>query len=236
MFEGLRGVFFDLGSTLVYRTVSEEEAFFRIGQEVGLDFTDDRALRRGLRAGRHYYRFRYPRCRTPEDEEALLLGLLRVRLEPVDPEAAANGIASRILREARDYTRWWALYDDVRPCLEAAREAGMRLGIISNWLPSLPEFCRAMGLDPYFDVLVASRSEGLEKPSPDLFLRAAQRLGLSPEECLHVGDSVAADIQGALGAGLHAALLDRNEAHTRAETPILRRLTDLLPAFQQATR
>jgi putative hydrolase of the HAD superfamily len=231
--EGLGGICFDLGSTLVYRTVSEEESFFRIGQEVGLEFPDDRTLRRGLRAGRHYYNQHYPECRTRAQEEALCLGRIQATLEPMHSREVARRVVRAIVREVRDYPRWWAVYEDALPCLRAAREAGLRLALISNWLPSLPEFCRALELDGLFDTLVCSRVEGMEKPAPELFHIAAQRLGLAPSQCLHVGDSYSADVQGALSAGLRAVMLDRNDAFPHPGTARVRSLSELtahLPA------
>jgi len=46
------------------------------------------------------------------------------------------------------------------------------------------------------------------KPSPDMFHAAAKTAGVKPEECLYCGDSLDADVAGALGAGMQAVLYD----------------------------
>ena len=43
----------------------------------------------------------------------------------------------------------------------------------------------------------------------------AERLGLSPEQVLHVGDDVDADIHGAHRAGLRSGWMHRSDAHAR---------------------
>jgi HAD superfamily hydrolase (TIGR01458 family) len=51
------------------------------------------------------------------------------------------------------------------------------------------------------------RAVVLGKPAKEFFLAGASRLGLPPEHVLMVGDDIRADVEGALGAGLKAALV-----------------------------
>ena len=43
---------------------------------------------------------------------------------------------------------------------------------------------------PYLDTVLLSEDEGVEKPSREIFQRACQRLGIKPEETVHVGDEL----------------------------------------------
>jgi FMN phosphatase YigB (HAD superfamily) len=61
------------------------------------------------------------------------------------------------------------------------------------------------GIRPYFDLIVASAEEGLEKPDPRFFQLAITRSGSSPEHCLMVGDRLDNDIGPAMKLGLHTA-------------------------------
>ena len=60
----------------------------------------------------------------------------------------------------------------------------------------------------WLDAVFISSELGAEKPSPEIFAKAAETLGAAPHELLHVGDSLEHDIAGALAAGWHAAWLD----------------------------
>jgi putative hydrolase of the HAD superfamily len=103
----------------------------------------------------------------------------------------------------------WVLYPDVRPALEALSAGSVRLGIVSNWDSRLPKILDFFGLQTYFDTVVVSHFEGIEKPDPALFRIALKRLGAAPRETLHVGDRPDLDLDGARSAGLDAILIDR---------------------------
>lgn len=55
-----------------------------------------------------------------------------------------------------------------------------------------------------FDVVVISDEEGIRKPSREIFARTCARLGVPPSACLHIGDTLVEDVEGATGAGLRA--------------------------------
>ena len=54
---------------------------------------------------------------------------------------------------------------------------GYRLGVISNWDSNLPEMCRAWGIAPFFDFILASWGVGYAKPNPRIFQEAVHRAG-----------------------------------------------------------
>ena len=74
-----------------------------------------------------------------------------------------------------------------------------------------------MGLDDLFQFSLQAGPDGKMKPFPDLFLAAAKRLQLPPQQILHIGDSHRADVMGALKAGCQAAWLD----HHQSAVPVL---------------
>jgi putative hydrolase of the HAD superfamily len=127
------------------------------------------------------------------------------------------------------------------------RQASCVLGIISNaqfftpllfaaFFGGLPE---ELGFDPA--LLVYSFEMGEAKPGARLFGRAAARLaeqGISPDQCLFVGNDMFTDIYGALSAGFRGILFagDRRSLRLREGDPrlrglkpsrIIRRLVDL---------
>ena len=103
----------------------------------------------------------------------------------------------------------WRVFPEVFPTLSALRGAGLKLAVISNWDTRLPAILEGLGLAARFDVITVSALEGVEKPSPEIFRRTVERLGVPAERVLHVGDSPREDYGGAGAAGLVPVLVDR---------------------------
>ena len=57
---------------------------------------------------------------------------------------------------------------------------------------------------------------GLRKPRREIFEAVLARLGVAPEQALHVGDSLRADVVGAAGLGMRTAWLTRRVRDPRA--------------------
>ena len=106
----------------------------------------------------------------------------------------------------------FSAFPDAAPVLRELRSRGLRLVVCSNWDCSLPEVLAAAGLAPLVDGVVASAVVGSDKPAPAVFEAALELCGCAPDRALHVGDSPAADVEGARAAGMHALLLDRSGA------------------------
>lgn len=114
------------------------------------------------------------------------------------------------------------LFPDVKGTLAALREKGFRLGLASSsHRESVEQMLSDCGLEEAFDCVLTLEDVEKVKPEPEIYEKAAQRLGLSPEECVAVEDSVYG-IQSALRAGMtvvakaseHYAL-DQSAAHYR---------------------
>jgi putative hydrolase of the HAD superfamily len=133
--------------------------------------------------------------------------LARTPNAPRDPGLAARALSP--LREAFRDPASWVVFDDVLPALESLRGAGARLAVVSNWDSTLPPLLAQLGLASWFETIVVSHIEGIEKPRPELFLRAVERLGGEPARSLHVGDNPELDQAGAKAAGIAAVTVDR---------------------------
>ena len=57
--------------------------------------------------------------------------------------------------------------------------------------------------------MTSSGALGADKPSPEFFRRLADRAGVRPEECVHVGDRADNDLAGAAAAGMTVVHLRR---------------------------
>ena len=121
--------------------------------------------------------------------------------------------AWQIWRRIRKIDYGLALFDDTIPALNACRQMGLTVGLISNMNQSGDELADSMGLLPYIDLSITSHEVGAEKPNPLIFERALERAGARPERAVHVGDQITSDIAGAVNAGINAVLLDRDGNH-----------------------
>ncbi|MEU4471855.1 HAD family hydrolase [Micromonospora sp. NPDC023888] len=93
------------------------------------------------------------------------------------------------------------------PVLAALRQRGLRTGVISDCTHELPAFLPQLAVAPLLDVRVFSVQVGRCKPDPVLYLTACQRLGLTPADCLYVGDGGSQELTGAERAGMTAVRL-----------------------------
>jgi putative hydrolase of the HAD superfamily len=87
----------------------------------------------------------------------------------------------------------------------------VRIGLCSNFSHSgtAQRVLEAAGLWCRLDAVVVSDAFGLRKPRREIFDEVVSRLGVAPQETLHVGDSLRADVGGASAAGLGTAWLTR---------------------------
>lgn len=77
------------------------------------------------------------------------------------------------------------------------------LGVVTNGSPAVQRFkLSESGLSDYFDVVVASGDVGIGKPRPEPFTTALNKLKVSPEESVMIGNSWSSDIQGADNLGM----------------------------------
>ena len=72
------------------------------------------------------------------------------------------------------------------------------------------------GLARHLAAVVISDSFGLRKPRREIFEAVLGRLGVAPEQTLHVGDSLRADVVGAAGLGIKTAWITRRIKDPRA--------------------
>ena len=75
---------------------------------------------------------------------------------------------------------------------------------------SLTAFTEHFALDRFVRTHVSAYPDRYMKPHRSIFEEALRLAGVAAEEALMVGDSLAADVRGALGAGLRAVLIRRS--------------------------
>ena len=115
----------------------------------------------------------------------------------------------------------------VKPALERLRSAGCKLVVVSNANATLHRLFPRLGLAPFFDVVIDSAVERVEKPDRRIFDLALERSGSVAEETVHVGDFYNIDVVGARGAGLSAILVDESDLYRDADCPRIKSIEEL---------
>lgn len=107
------------------------------------------------------------------------------------------------------FPEYSTLFPDTADTLRALRGRGYRLGIITNG-PSIQQNRKldVSGLRPLVDLCIVSGDEQVHKPDPEIFRRAAARLGVGCANCAYVGDHLVNDIQGAAAAGMRPVYIN----------------------------
>ena len=134
-----------------------------------------------------------------------------------------------------------ARYGERLPLIDGAGEAVERLAAVwplaiasSSNRPLIDAVLELSGLASHFAATVSSEEVPRGKPSPDVYLEAARRLGVAPERCVAVEDSHSG-IRSAKEAGMHVVAIPNasfppgDEALAQADV-VLATLDELTPS------
>lgn len=223
----IRGVIFDLGSTLIRFEGNWDEVLDRARQALV------EALReQGVRVEPQPFAAEFQRQmqayyheRETEFIEFTTAYVLRTTLASFGhgdvPEEAIRSALRQMYAVSEAH---WQPMPDVYDVLERLQGDGYRLGLISNAgdEDNVQRLIDRARLRPYFDPILISASLGLRKPNPAIFKRVLQVWHLPPDQVVMVGDTLGADILGAQNAGLHqiwlTAQADRPGNRVHADT------------------
>jgi putative hydrolase of the HAD superfamily len=203
----IRGVIFDLGSTLL-RFEGDWDAVIQEGRQAmvhsllsmgvpidGLDFAA--AFQREMEAN------------LRDRQEDFVERPAGVVLRRVLQEAVGNDISDGIIRQAlramfEISETHWILMPDAHEVLGELQAGAFQLGVISNASDTddVNRLIDASNLRDYFDPILISAEFGRRKPDPSLFNAVLQAWSMRPDEVVMVGDTLPHDILGAQEVGL----------------------------------
>jgi len=80
--------------------------------------------------------------------------------------------------------------DGLISLLGQIKTAGLKLAVATSSSPEIANLLlNKCGIAPFFDAIVTTSEAGKSKPSPDVYLLAAKKIGVSPEDCIVFEDS-----------------------------------------------
>ena len=182
----MKGVIFDLDGVLVSTDELHYRAWKKLAEELGItNFTkEDNEKQRGV-------------SRMESLEVVLSKGSVTYTQEEKEVLAEQkNTYYKEFLQELTEE----AVLPGVFENLKLLREKGILIGV-GSVSKNTPMILEKTGLEVYIDKVSCGLDITKSKPDPEVFLVAAQKLGLPNEECLVVEDS-AAGIVAAKAAGM----------------------------------
>ena len=94
-------------------------------------------------------------------------------------------------------------FDFAESTLKNIKSAGYKVGLITNGDAQLQyKKLGMLGLTENFDEIIVSGETPYEKPDKRIFLMMADKMGISPDEILYIGDHPLNDIEGSRSAGM----------------------------------
>ena len=134
-----------------------------------------------------------------------------------DAGAVGDAIADHYTRTKEDAV---SLFPGAKETLQAFRERGIRLGMITN---GGSDFQRAKidryELAPFFDAIFVEGEFGVGKPHASVFEAALEALNARPEDAWMIGDNLHADIAGAQAVGIPGVWHDYSRAGLPDDPP-----------------
>ena len=210
----IRAVGFDLDGTLYPATALYHKLIGKGLPNIRFLIAFGR-VRRELRAMLTAQEFRARGIRGIEELHRYQAELVAKRLR-ADPERTYHEIETFFYTNAVEPFAMINPYPGVAGLLDQLRSSGLKMGALSDF--PCERKLELLGLANKFDVTMTSEETGFVKPDRASFDLLAQRLGVSNNELLYVGNSEPYDVQGSLGAGMRAALISKNlSVRTAAE-------------------
>lgn len=119
------------------------------------------------------------------------------------PETVDDIISERVEILTAIYEEELELVSALSPLLETLRQRRYMLAVASSSPLRVIKFVLDMfSLHEYFDAVVSGECTENGKPHPDIYLHTAERLGVSPAECVAIEDSING-VRSALAAGMY---------------------------------
>ena len=185
-----KGIIFDLDGVICSTDEYHYLAWKALADRLGIPFDRDRNnLLRGV---------------SRMDSLEIILQKSEVTYSEADKLAFATE-KNDLYRESLKQMSSADLPDDVLMTLNALRVMGLRLAIGSS-SKNTPFILERIGLGTFFDAVADGNCITRSKPHPEVFLKAAEMLCLSPSECLVVEDAHAG-VQAAVSGGFDCAAM-----------------------------
>lgn len=137
---------------------------------------------------------------------------------PVPDGTALETWRLALLHRYRTHAPTLPLFPDVLPFMTSCRQAGYRLGLITDGKSAVQwRKLQALGLDKLVDIIVVTDDIDAPKPSSKPFALAAQLLGVPPGDAVYIADDASKDFIGPHELGMATIQIMRGLAFPLAK-------------------
>lgn len=223
-----KAFFFDFGDTLAS---TDPPFIFRIAmamRKAGFDITDREFETEYVKADyKLFLKHKEMGGISPRQHREWFFPLLYDSLAPI-PDI--NRFREDVRREMSGINFSRSLVAGAAEILDFLKGRGYLLAVISNNDGYTEEKCEEVGIRRYLDYVFDSTRLDMVKPDPGIFKYAADRMGISPSEAVHVGDMYGTDVMGALHAGADVIWFNgrRMDKFDDAEVPEVSELSQII--------
>lgn len=231
MKQSIKAIFFDLDGTLRIPSPSPTDAFILFARSLNVQI--DPISERRVKLWAHEYWGQHKLVQHDMerfDTDGFWINYSRLLLETVNAKQNLQYHA-KLVREWFDdgYEPHVTLASGSIELLSKLKNAGYKLGVLSNRSQPFQNVLEQLKIADYFDYSLAAGEIGAWKPNPQIFNHfIAQFDGLAPQECFYVGDNYFADGLGAKSAGLNPILYDPDGIYEVANMPKIQKMEQLL--------
>lgn len=231
----IRAVFLDAGHTLVYPFPSVSSVYASETSRLGGEVSEEEFSSVFSQVFRAFVEEYSTQLQSSDEQDYLMWKEITHRIYTRIPSLSVIPFDRWFETLYRTFgeAEVWRCYDDVFPVLETLRNRGLRLAIVSNWDSRLRKIAAGLGLIEKVDELLISAEVGRRKPDPFIFEQALQKVDVSPQEAIHVGDLLEEDVAGARRAGVRALLMDRGKTLSpKGDVPVIYSLEEIFSHLQ----
>jgi beta-phosphoglucomutase len=196
----IKACLFDLDGVIVDTAVYHYKAWKRLAAEMGFDFTEhqNEQLKGVSRMASLNLLLGWGNITGKTEEEKIALA---TKKNVWYTDMINHMTPAEILPGAREF-------------VQSCRDAGIKTAIGSA-SKNTPTILQKLELLPLFDAVIDGNSVSNPKPDPEVFLKGAEAVGVTPAECVVFEDAVAG-IEAALNGGMKAVGIGSPETLTRA--------------------
>lgn len=209
----IKGIFFDAGDTLFKPREAIGKTYCRFAKKHGVNCETEFLNKRFKAVFKHSPSLAFPKASDLERPRLEYQWWYQVVQSVFEDFSFTDfDLFFKELYRYFESKTSWVLFSETKEVLSRLKGEGYYLGMISNFDSRLPVICKHLGISEYFGRITYSSQEGLAKPAPGIFEKALQEASLVPNESIHVGDKLEADVGGAEKVGMIPILLDRSKS------------------------